>query len=241
MTERLQTSAAMGFIKSLLMIFNIAFWISGLAILCAGVWIQVEMHKYLELSVDYTNTAQYVLVGTGALILFIGTLACCCTVRSQSSLLYMYAGFLAIILVIELAIAASLYAYKDHLADGLHKGLNQSIHKYGPDAVMKSADFDAMQANLGCCGNTDYKDWYTLNPPRPVPRSCCRGTGRCDTQDETQIYSQGCYVKVTQFLEKNMGRIALCALAVALFPLVGFILSIGLAKNINKAKYEQMA
>lgn len=134
------------------------------------------MHKYLELSVDYTNTAQYVLVGTGALILFIGTLACCCTVRSQSSLLYMvsflgsifcllinafnlsfciinlfnlqYAGFLAIILVIELAIAASLYAYKDHLADGLHKGLNQSIHKYGPDAVMKSADFDAMQANV---------------------------------------------------------------------------------------------
>ena len=59
-----------------------------------------------------------------------------------------YAGFLAIILVIELAIAASLYAYKDHLADGLHKGLNQSIHKYGPDAVMKSADFDAMQANV---------------------------------------------------------------------------------------------
>jgi hypothetical protein len=59
-----------------------------------------------------------------------------------------YAGFLTIILVIEIAIAASMYTYKDHLADGLQKGLNQSIRNYGPDFVMKSADFDAMQENV---------------------------------------------------------------------------------------------
>lgn len=96
---------------------------------------------------------------------------------------------------------------------------------------------------LGCCGNIDYKDWYSLNPPRPVPRSCCKQPGpiRCDTQDETQIYNLGCYTKVTQYLERNMNRIAISAFVVALFPLIGSILSIALAKNINKAKYEQMA
>jgi len=41
-----------------------------------------------------------------------------------------------------------MYAYKDHLADGLRVGLNRSIHGYGPEAVMKSADFDAMQENV---------------------------------------------------------------------------------------------
>jgi hypothetical protein len=129
----------------------------------------------MELSTDYTNTFQIVLVGMGLIILFVGTLACCCTVKAQSSLLYLvshyqlsvacgskvdlimkicilsvpqYAGFLTIILVIELAIAASLYMYKDHLADGLQKGLNQSIRNYGPEFVMKSADFDAMQENV---------------------------------------------------------------------------------------------
>ena len=51
--------------------------------------VQVELHRYLELNADYTNTAPYVLVGTGALILFIGTLACCCTVKGQPALLYM--------------------------------------------------------------------------------------------------------------------------------------------------------
>jgi len=38
-----------------------------------------------------------------------------------------------------------------------------------------------------------------------------------------------------------MGRIAMGALFAALFPLAGSILSIALAKNINKAKYEMMA
>jgi hypothetical protein len=62
---------------------------SGLAILCAGIWMQVELHKYLELNAEFSSTAPYVIVGTGAFILFIGTLACCCTVKGQSSLLYL--------------------------------------------------------------------------------------------------------------------------------------------------------
>lgn len=139
--------------------------------LCSGIWVQIGLHRYMELSTDYTNTFQIVLVGMGLIILFVGTLACCCTVKAQSSLLYLvreifkhlvrlttyltsylfltqYAGFLTIILAIELAIAVSMYTYKDHLADGLQKGLNQSIRNYGPEFVMKSADFDAMQENV---------------------------------------------------------------------------------------------
>ena len=70
-------------------------------------------------------------------------------VSSFASSYFQYAGFLTIILVIELAIAASLYTYKDSiLSDGLQKGLNQSIRNYGPEFVMKSADFDAMQENV---------------------------------------------------------------------------------------------
>lgn len=61
---------------------------SGLAIFCAGIWMQVELHKYLELNVEYSNIAPYVLVGTGAFILLVSSLACCCTVKGHPSLLY---------------------------------------------------------------------------------------------------------------------------------------------------------
>jgi tetraspanin-7 len=62
--------------------------ISGLAFLCSGIWVQIGLHRYMELSTDYTNTFQIVLVAMGLIILFVGTLACCCTVKAESSLLY---------------------------------------------------------------------------------------------------------------------------------------------------------
>ena len=63
--------------------------VSGLAMLASGIWVQIALHRYMELSTYYTNTFQIILVGTGLLILFVGTIACCCTVKAQSSLLYL--------------------------------------------------------------------------------------------------------------------------------------------------------
>ncbi|XP_059612963.1 tetraspanin-7-like [Phlebotomus argentipes] len=242
MSKRLQTVATMACMKSLLMIFNLAFWASGLAILCAGIWMQVELHKYLELNADFSNTGPYVLVGTGALILLISSLACCCTVKGQPSLLYLYGAFLAVVFVIELSLASSLYAYKDNLADGFDRGLNQSMARYGqPGTADKTADFDTMQTRMQCCGSHSYEDWNKLNPARPVPRSCCRTGTRCDTQDEDKIWTQGCFHKVVDFLTTNMKVIGGAAIGVTLFPLLGTVLSCVLAANINKTKYEQMA
>lgn len=61
---------------------------SGLAVLCSGVWMQVEMHKYLVLNGEYSDVAPYILVATGSLILLISSLACCCTVKGHPTLLY---------------------------------------------------------------------------------------------------------------------------------------------------------
>jgi tetraspanin-7 len=52
---------------------------------------------------------------------------------------------------------------------------------------------------------------------------------------------QGCFNKVVEFLNGNIGLVGGSAVGVAFFPLIGEILACCLAKNINKAKYEQMA
>lgn len=74
-----------------------------------------------------------------------------------------YSGFLAVILIVELTLAVSLYTYKDHLTGGLRKGLNQSLHNYGPSAVMQSADFDAMQENVSSKKNETDDIKYSLS------------------------------------------------------------------------------
>lgn len=48
----------------------------------------------------------------------------------------------------ELTVAASIYAYKDRLADGFDRGLAESMKQYGPFDVKKTADFDLMQATV---------------------------------------------------------------------------------------------
>ena len=52
------------------------------------------------------------------------------------------------ILIVELAVATSIYAYKDRLADGFDRGLAESMKKYGPYDIKKTADFDLMQATV---------------------------------------------------------------------------------------------
>lgn len=49
---------------------------------------EVELYKYMEMSTEFSGTAPYVLIGTGSLIILIGSLACCCTVKGQPVLLY---------------------------------------------------------------------------------------------------------------------------------------------------------
>lgn len=63
---------------------------------------------------------------------------------------FQYGGFLGVILVVELACATSMYAYKDRIASGFDKGLNDSMIQYEADDVIIVADFDLMQGKV-CC------------------------------------------------------------------------------------------
>jgi len=241
MSKYLQTVAAMACMKSLLMIFNFVFWISGIAILAIGIWMEVELYKYMEMSTEFSGTAPYVLIGTGALIILIGSLACCCTVKGQPVLLYVYGAFLAIVFVLELGAGISIFAYRTKLTDGFDKGLSQAMSKYrDANDTHLAADFDLIQETLHCCGNHDPNDWLDLTPPLAPPASCCIKEN-CDPGNPKEIYSQGCYTKVIDFLDANIGIVAGAAIGIAFFPLIGVVLSCCLASVINKAKYEQMA
>ncbi|KAF5274959.1 hypothetical protein FQR65_LT04302 [Abscondita terminalis] len=214
------------------------FQLSGIVILAIGIWMEVELYKYMEISTEFSGTAPYVLIGTGALIILLGSFACCCTVKGQPVLLYVYGGFLFVIFVLELGAGISMFAYRNKLAAGFDTGLNQSIVNYSTESSRKSADMDAIQITLHCCGNHGYNDWVEIDIP--TPPSCC-AKPNCDPSDHDQIFQVGCYNKVVDFLNQNVGIVAGIAVGIGLFPLLGVVLSCCLAGTINKAKYEQMA
>lgn len=65
------------------------FQITGIVILAVGIYMEVELYKYMTMSTDFSETASYVLIGTGTLIILMGMLACCCTVKGQPVLLFL--------------------------------------------------------------------------------------------------------------------------------------------------------
>jgi tetraspanin-7 len=248
----LSSTPAVTCIKILLTVFNFIFWISGVAILAIGVWMKLELYMYMELTDLYYSHAPWVLIGIGGGIILIASLGCCCTVKGKPALLYVYATFLVIIFIAELAFSISMFLYRGKLEEGFKTGLKDAMDKYkAGDDTEETKAIDNLQKRLMCCGSDSFSDWFTKDwdgtgASKKVPKSCCRvdekdckNTGLSDATDD--IYTEGCNNKLTLFMQSNFGIIGGVAIGFSFLQLFGALFACCLAKNINKAKYEQVA
>ncbi|WAR28436.1 TSN7-like protein [Mya arenaria] len=229
-SSAMSSGPAVALTKSILTIFNFIFWISGIAILAVGIWAKVQLYIYMELSTVYYKEAPYILIGVGAVIVLVGSFGCCCTFKGNACLLYMYSVFLVLVFIVELSTGAAGFIYKKKLSSGFEDGLAIALNHYDSDKG-KTEALDGLQHNLHCCGRHKYQDWFTtpweekqkkVNVTNIVPKSCCRGKqaeckntnlpGNATTNSTLDIYTE----------------------------LFGALLACCLAKNINKAKYEQV-
>ncbi|XP_076343995.1 tetraspanin-7-like isoform X2 [Tachypleus tridentatus] len=219
MGRRLQTAAALTCMKICLMVFNFIFWLTGIGILVIGVWMKVSLYQFLQLSDEYNNSAPYVFIGTGAAIIVVGFLACCCTVKGKPSLLYLFSCFLALVFMLELGAAISGYIFRGKLHAGFKYGLKDALNKYKGSDNLHDKDLDRLQSTLHCCGVFNYTDWFHTawsEKAEAVPPSCCKTLKNCNNTPLTNV---------THIFHQ----------------LLGVILSCCLAKNVNKAKYEPVA
>jgi len=63
--------------------------VSGLAVLALGIWMKVSLHVYVELTTVYYDSAAYILIAVGCVIVLVGSLGCLCTVKGFTALLYL--------------------------------------------------------------------------------------------------------------------------------------------------------
>ena len=72
-----------------LSVLAFSFQVVGIAILALGIWTKVDLYKYMELSSIYYKESPYVLIGLGVVIVIVGSLGCCCTIKGNTILLYL--------------------------------------------------------------------------------------------------------------------------------------------------------
>jgi tetraspanin-7 len=241
--------------KLLLALFNFVFWVSGVAVLALGVWMKVDLYIYMELTSVYVDFAPYILIGVGAGIIIFGSFGCLCTMKGHGRLLYIYATILILVFVVELATAGATFFYRSKVEEGFGSGLETAMKHYATDKD-KMAAVDGLQSTLKCCGKNRFEEWYKLNWSGAelvdrVPSTCCISAAgqakegqapaaTCDTSSVTDIYTEGCYTKLTSFMNSNFNLIGGVAIGFAFLQLLGAILTCCLARNINKARYEQV-
>ncbi|XP_023236959.1 tetraspanin-6-like [Centruroides sculpturatus] len=243
MAKQLQTGLAVFCMKGLLLIFNCLFWVSGIALLVAGIWMKITMTQILKLSVDYSNSVPFSFIGIGILITIIGFLACFCTVKGHSTLLYLLSIFLIVVFFMEVGIAVAGYAFRNNIRSALKDGIKKAVDSYENDGN-QDRNIDFVQKNIKCCGVENYEDWFFTtwaNGSKKVPKSCCK-FDNCQNNpaNKTQIYTEGCYPVLINDIHNKMGIIAGVAVSFACIQLLGAILTCCLAKRSNAIRYQPM-
>lgn len=124
---------SINFVKYVLHIFNIIFFMSGLVILAVTVWTVFWKHQYVSL-LSTTNYAigTYSLLAAGLLALLGGFIGCCGVWREQRPMLLLYTFILLFVFLLEAIVGGLAYLYETQIELELQHSLNSTfMEQYG--------------------------------------------------------------------------------------------------------------
>uniref|UniRef100_A0A6I8NEY6 Tetraspanin n=1 Tax=Ornithorhynchus anatinus TaxID=9258 RepID=A0A6I8NEY6_ORNAN len=223
-SRRLQTKPVITCLKTVLLTYTFIFWFTGVILLAVGIWGKVSLEVYFSLLNEKATNVPFVLIGTGTVIILLGTFGCFATCRGSTWMLKL--------------IKSSFYAnYMDTL-----KGYNGTVDH-------RSEAVNTIQRTLQCCGVNNFTDWNNTAyfKEKGIPQSCCTDPEKCSESDlkdiskiPNKVYHEGCLSKVTTVIESKMGIVAGISFGVACFQLIGIFLACCLSRSITNNQYEMV-
>ncbi|XP_072286770.1 tetraspanin-6 [Pyxicephalus adspersus] len=123
--------------------------ITGVILLTVGVWGKVSLEVYFSLLNENATNVPYVLIGTGAVIILLGTFGCFATCRASTWMLKLYAMFLSLIFLIELIAAIVGLVFRHEIRSSFENGYMQALNQYNSTEDEQSRAVDTIQ-RTGC-------------------------------------------------------------------------------------------
>ncbi|KAM8909813.1 tetraspanin-6 [Spinachia spinachia] len=250
-SRRLQTKPVITCLKTFLVSYSLIFWFTGVILLAVGVWGKVSLEAYISLASEESTNAPYVLIGTGAIIVIFGLFGCFATCRGSPWMLKLYAMFLTLVFLAELVAGVSGFIFRHEIKANLGVAYKKAVSNYNSsDASSRSSSaVDSIQRTLLCCGVNNFTDWSDTKyfKENGIPVSCCKSTSNCSPEilkdlgkAETEVYTVGCFARVTLVMESNLGIVAGITFGLAFFQLIGIFLSCCLSRYITNNQYEMV-
>ncbi|KAM9128229.1 tetraspanin-6 isoform 2-T2 [Pangshura tecta] len=222
-SRRLQTKPVITCLKSVLLTYSFVFWISGIILLAVGIWGKVGLEVYFSLLNEKATNVPYVLIGTGTVVILLGTFGCFATCRGSTWMLKL-------------------------IKNNFESNYSLALKNYNTTMDPHSKAVDTIQRTLHCCGVQSYSDWVntTYFAQKGIPLSCCKFQN-CTESDlkeldkaKAMVYGNGCFSMVTSVMESKMGIVAGISFGIACFQLVGIFLACCLSRYITNNQYEMV-
>ncbi|KAK3593918.1 hypothetical protein CHS0354_011521 [Potamilus streckersoni] len=233
------------FLRNVLFVFNIIFFLTGLSLLGVGLYIRLNRHTFVSLLGSTTYpVSTYLLLATGAVIILTGVLGCFGACKYIRCCLFTFAFLLLLIFLLEAVAGVLAYMYDGVVKEELTRNLNKTMmDNYMYDIAITQA-VDEMQQQFQCCGTRDFQDWrYSKwkkneNDTRVTPDSCCKTPSlMCALSDSpNNIYYLGCSIQLEYYTKHSLILIGGIGLGLCCVQVFGIIFSCCLIRKIKESK-----
>ncbi|KAJ6663278.1 hypothetical protein lerEdw1_010414 [Lerista edwardsae] len=150
-SRRLQTKPVITCLKSVLLIYTFVFWFSGIILLAVGIWGKVSLEVYFSLLNENATNVPYVLIGTGAVVVLLGTFGCFATCRGSTWMLKLYAMFLTLTFLVVLVAAIVGFVFRHEIKDSFRINYKAAVNDYSEAATERNKAVDTIQStHLKC-------------------------------------------------------------------------------------------
>ncbi|NXT38479.1 TSN1 protein, partial [Pelecanoides urinatrix] len=239
-------SAKMGcftFIKVMMILFNLAIFLSGGTLLGVGIWVTVDGESFLDIfgslssSVLQVVNVSYFLIVIGAILLVIGFLGCYGAQKDSKCLLMMFFSVVLIIFIAEVAAAVVALVYTT-LAETLLTALVTPVlkEKYGADTKFTHI-WNVTMKEVHCCGLNNYTD-FTDSPlykeTGNYPEPCCKDLQPCNDTLAADSDVQGCFHQILEEIKTHAGVVGGVAAGIAALEVAAMAVSMYLYCELDQ-------
>ncbi|CAH8462623.1 unnamed protein product [Heterobilharzia americana] len=210
--------AGMKCLKSCVFILNIICLLCSLVLIGAGAYVEVKFSQYGANLHKVWQAAPIAIIVVGVVILIVSFLGCCGALKENVCMLYMYAFFLIVLLIAELAAAIVAVVYKDKIDAEVDTLMTDAL-KHETEEIRNFMDL--VQSSFHCCGAKGPSD-YT-----PTVPNSCKGEGN-------EVFPEGCVDVFGAFLKRNLIIVACVAFGVCFFQLLSIIIACCLGQQIRE-------
>ncbi|NXB39103.1 TSN1 protein, partial [Eulacestoma nigropectus] len=245
----LSPGAKMGcftFIKVMMILFNLAIFLSGGTLLGVGIWVKVDGESFLKIfgtlssSVLQVVNVSYLLIVLGAILLVIGFLGCYGAQKESKCLLMMFFSVVLIIFIAEVAAAVVALVFTG-LAETLLTGLVTPLlkEKYGVNDTFTHI-WNVTMTEVHCCGLNNYTDFnnsYFYEIHGSYPRQCCDMLGVSPPLAHPHLCGcllQGCFKQILEEIKTNAGVAGGVAAGIAALEIAAMAVSMYLYCRLDE-------